>query len=151
MVEIKIEKARIEQAPSQESGFERVVERPVSAVEQTQYEYLAPSLPVTSSIPVATPNHQPYKDPRLIEIEQILEEDLAEYYFQLPDESKIVFKETGEQTAKKINALLGETKVAVQKIVDLIRAWLGLLPGVNRFFVEQEAKIKADKIMLNRI
>jgi hypothetical protein len=36
----------------------------------------------------------------------------------------------------------------VKKILALIRDWLKLIPGVNRFFLEQEAKIKTDKILL---
>jgi hypothetical protein len=57
------------------------------------------------------------------------------------------FKKVGEETVVKINKLLLETKVKVNKIVALIRKWLKLIPGVNKFFLEQEVKIKADKIM----
>jgi hypothetical protein len=37
--------------------------------------------------------------------------------------------------------------VSTKKIFVLIRAWLKIIPGVNRFFLEQEAKIKTDKIL----
>jgi hypothetical protein len=57
------------------------------------------------------------------------------------------FKKSGEETVKKINNLLDKTKIKAGKIIDLIRAWLRLIPGINRFFLEQEAKIKADKII----
>ena len=41
-----------------------------------------------------------------------------------------------------------ETGKAVgRKILKLIRSWLKLIPGVNKFFLEQEAKIKTDKIV----
>jgi hypothetical protein len=42
---------------------------------------------------------------------------------------------------------LGQTKIKVNKIIDLIRRWLKLIPGINKFFLEQEVKIKADKII----
>ena len=34
-----------------------------------------------------------------------------------------------------------------KKIFQLILEWLKLLPGINRFFLEQEAKIKTDRII----
>ena len=39
------------------------------------------------------------------------------------------------------------TKVKVKKILKLILEWLRILPGINRFFLEQEAKIKTDRII----
>ena len=35
----------------------------------------------------------------------------------------------------------------IKKIFELLLQWLKLLPGVNKFFLEQEAKIKVDQIM----
>ena len=63
-----------------------------------------------------------------------------------PEKQK-VFKEEGEKTTKKINILLDATKVNVGKIINLIKHWLSLIVGANRFFLDQEAKIKADKII----
>jgi len=57
------------------------------------------------------------------------------------------FKLKGEETVTKINELLSHTKVKVNKIIALIRDWLKLIPGINKFFLEQETKIKADKII----
>jgi len=48
---------------------------------------------------------------------------------------------------KKINTLLDKAKINLGKIASLIRKWLSIIPGVNKFFLEQEAKIKADEIM----
>ena len=36
--------------------------------------------------------------------------------------------------------------IQMKKILKLIREWLLIIPGVNKFFLEQEAKIKAEKI-----
>jgi len=57
------------------------------------------------------------------------------------------FQVKGEETVKKINILLSEAKIKVNKIVDLIKRWLKLIPGVNKFFLEQETKLKVDKIL----
>ena len=34
-----------------------------------------------------------------------------------------------------------------RKVLKLIKGWLKMIPGVSRFFLEQEAAIKAQKIM----
>lgn len=60
------------------------------------------------------------------------------------------FKQAGEETAGKISILLQTAKVQVKKIVELIVAWLRIIPGVNSYYLEQEAKIKADKILTMR-
>lgn len=57
------------------------------------------------------------------------------------------FRVKGEETTKKINELLGQTKIKVKKIINLIKAWLKIIPGVNKFFLEQETKLKTDKIL----
>ncbi|OGY43375.1 MAG: hypothetical protein A2729_04340 [Candidatus Buchananbacteria bacterium RIFCSPHIGHO2_01_FULL_39_14] len=87
------------------------------------------------------------KSQSLIQIEKILEEDLAETYFRLEPELRQKFKTKGEKTALKISELLGQAKVRVKNIFRLILDWLKLIPGVNKFFLIQEAKIKTDRIM----
>jgi hypothetical protein len=81
------------------------------------------------------------------EIEKILEKDLGEIYVGLPPEKQRQFRVVGEATAGKINELVNQSKVKLKKLIDLIRGWLILIPGVNRFFLEQETKIKADEIL----
>jgi hypothetical protein len=80
-------------------------------------------------------------------IERVLEEDLADLYRELNPAEQAKFRTTGEDTAKKIAALLQEVKVRVSEILSLIRIWLLSISGINRYFAEQEAKIKAEKIL----
>jgi len=91
------------------------------------------------------------KSDTLREIEQILSENLDELYNSLPIEQKNIFKKKGEETASKIELLVKEVKISVKKVLLLIKEWLLLLaqmiPGVNKIFLIQEAKIKADKIL----
>jgi len=80
-------------------------------------------------------------------IENILAKDLEQIYLNLSLEKQKEFKLKGEQTAGEINKLLSQVKVKVKEVVNLIVRWLKIIPGVNQFFLEQEAKIKADEII----
>jgi len=81
------------------------------------------------------------------EIEDIMSEDLQDIYTSLPQNLKNEFKTQGELTAQKIEAILRKTKIKVKEIIKLIIEWLKIIPGVNKYFLEQEAKIKTDKIL----
>ncbi|MCU0679008.1 MAG: hypothetical protein MUC28_00990 [Planctomycetes bacterium] len=81
------------------------------------------------------------------EIERILESDLGEIFSSLPPAKQREFKIAGEETARKINQLMAKIRLNMGKVIDLIRKWLTILPGVNRYFLEQEAKLKADEIL----
>lgn len=94
------------------------------------------------------PSHQgTAKDPLTSEIEDIMSEDLAPMYARLSPEQKIIFKQEGERAAVKIRMLLENVKVKAKSIIEILRRWMRLIPGVNKFFLEQEAKIKADKML----
>ncbi|MDD5071818.1 MAG: hypothetical protein PHQ42_03730 [Patescibacteria group bacterium] len=80
-------------------------------------------------------------------IGKILETGMEEVYLSLPADKQREFKARGEATTREINKLLGKVKVKAEKIVYLIKKWLSIIPGVNKFFLEQEAKIKTDEIM----
>jgi len=81
------------------------------------------------------------------EIEDVLSHDLKDIYLQMPLNKQAEFKMKGEETAREINSLLDMAKIEVGKIIGLIRKWLQIIPGINAFFIEQEAKIKADEII----
>ncbi len=87
------------------------------------------------------------QDEVAIKIEKILEIGIAEEYSKLSPIAKQEFKIKGEETTAKIRELLLSTHVKVKKIFYLIIEWLRILPGMNKFFIEQEAKIKTDLIL----
>jgi hypothetical protein len=89
----------------------------------------------------------PVKDETIIKIEKILEEGMNDSFQRLSPVAQQEFKLKGEQTATQIRDLLKGTHVKVKKILRLILDWLRMLPGINHFFLEQEAKIKTDKII----
>lgn len=90
------------------------------------------------------------KSPELMQIENIMSEGLEDIYLNMSKEKRGEFKTRGEEAAGKIEKLLQATKVNAKKVVDLIKNWLKIIPGVNKYFLEQESKIKADKIIKNK-
>ncbi|HNW20210.1 MAG TPA: hypothetical protein PLA53_00695 [bacterium] len=80
-------------------------------------------------------------------IDDILEDGLADIYQNLPPDKQQELKQAGERTVHQIDRLLDHAKSQLTKIISLIRRFLAIIPGVNRFFLEQEVKIKTDKIM----
>lgn len=91
------------------------------------------------------------KDPLHVAIEDILEQNLVDIYVSLSPTERINFKKKGDETASKIINILATTQATFKKIFNFILAWLKTIPGVNKFFLEQEAKIKTDKIMQLKI
>lgn len=89
----------------------------------------------------------PAKDEMLLNIEKVLEEDLSELYFSLSEEARHEFREKGQVTAKTIKQMIDDAKIKLEVMIKLIIDWLKTIPSVNKFFAEQEAKIKADKIL----
>jgi len=81
------------------------------------------------------------------QIDAILSEGLNDVFLNMDAKQQKIFKEEGEKTTVKINLLLNSAKVKLKNIIDLIKNWLKLIPKINPYFLEQEAKIKADKII----
>ncbi len=124
-------------------GFSREVSKPA------EEERTPPSLTRTTAPqpsvpqPVFTPKSQMRR-----EIESVLEEDLDFLYTSLSPKQRQQFRIEGERTAAKIEIALRRAVVKLIEIITLVRKWLKLLPGVDRFFIEQEAKIKAERVLL---
>lgn len=93
---------------------------------------------------VATPRT---KSERLVAIENVMSIGLEELYAALPAEAQQSVKAEGEKTAHAIESLIESGKIAAKKVLHLLRGWLEKIPGVNAFFLEQESKIKTDRIM----
>ena len=89
----------------------------------------------------------PVKSKSLVDIENVLQQDLADTYFKMEPVLQQKFKIEGEKAASKIEQLLKQAQVNTKMIFKLIWRWLKLIPGVNKFFIKQEAKIKTDKII----
>lgn len=88
------------------------------------------------------------KDEVTIEVEKVLEEGLGEFYASLPPGAKTVFKKKGEEASSEISKMVQNLQLNFKRALQLVRDWLLTIPKVNKFFLEQEAKIKVDKINL---
>lgn len=87
------------------------------------------------------------KDEVTVQLEKILEDGLGDYVAAMPEEARVRFLYKGQETATAITAMVRSLHVQAKKVVELIRSWLLTIPGVNKFFLEQEAKIKTDKVL----
>ncbi len=84
---------------------------------------------------------------RMKQIDKILSAGLEDAYLSLSPQVQKEFKKKGEEATIEINKLLNKVKVNLGKIIKLIKKWLLIIPKINPFFLEQEAKIKADRIL----
>jgi len=98
----------------------------------------------TKKKPTTVPN---VRDTLTVEVEKVMEEGLKDAFKEMTLIQKQEFKIKGEETALQIRDLLRAAHIQVKKIFRLIVEWLKMIPGINRFFLEQEAKIKTDKIL----
>lgn len=103
-----------------------------------------PVQPQTAAAPqiIAAP-----KSPLRKDIEQTLSENINTFYGAMDAATKTAFKAKALETAGKIETMVQSGKLNVKKIISWIREWLQMIPGVNKLFLEQESKIKADKIV----
>lgn len=150
--EQKLEVPIQESKPIQKSAVEKIV-TPENKTEITpsirEKENEVKAAPIVSQIneKVQAPAVSSYQQQRAKEIDTILSEGLNEIFLKMKPEDQKVFKKKGEETVVKINELLNHTKVKINKIIELVRKWLLLVTGINKFFLEQEVKLKTDKII----
>lgn len=141
--DLSLDIEKIEQ--SKESSFEQeVVDFEKKPEEKDQEEEKEE---VISPLAAPAPTLISPEEERRKQIDLILSEGLNDVFLNMTKKQQKEFQEKGIKTVNKINKLLSQTKVKVKKIVDLIKSWLKTIPKVNRYFLEQEAKIKTDKII----
>jgi len=140
---IKPELTKVEKISSSENKIERIlpaaqrkIEVPTKPIERKDVGNFNPA-----------PAASDWQKKQEAAIDSILAEGLGEVFLKMKPEEQKVFQKEGEETVTKISKLLNQTKVKINKIVALIRKWLSLVTGINKFFLEQEVKIKADKIL----
>ena len=135
-----------EAAPEFEVAKERAEKQPAAGKEAAPREPAAPPSAPSKNKKAAKPVPM-LRDEMTVKVEKILSAGLEETYAKLSPVAQQEFKLKGEQTAAKIRELLQAAKIKVRKIFNMILEWLSLLPNVNRFFLEQEAKIKTDRVI----
>ncbi|HJV33415.1 MAG TPA: hypothetical protein VJ694_05300 [Patescibacteria group bacterium] len=100
----------------------------------------APAAPVRAA-------SAPGKDPTTRGVESILEEDLGDTYKKMDPRLQAKFRKEGERVTARIVAMVKAAKLKARETLALISGWLKMIPGANKFFLIQEAKIKTDKLV----
>jgi hypothetical protein len=132
--------------PMPETGKETAHEvRP--RVEQSPVAETFTGAPIAARVvlPVAEPVAP--SDPTIRSIELILSEDMTEHFKAMSPDDQAKFKAKGEETVSKIVTLMQKTALKAKEVLKLVVGWLRFIPHVNKYFLEQESKIKTDKIM----
>lgn len=138
-----------EKSEKVESGREKALESEaaVSALnqeEQKPLEKIGEALKSSGKSPLTITSSDLERQKQ---IDSILSEGLNDIFLNLSVAEQRIFKDEGEKTVLKIDQVLQAAKVKIKIIIGLIKKWLKLIPRVNPYFLEQEAKIKADKII----
>ncbi|MGB0757089.1 MAG: hypothetical protein ACPGO5_01410 [Patescibacteria group bacterium] len=147
--------------PEQRISPEQFPPTPETGAESKPVQEQAPAVEAAPKQPAKTPVAKPHipddeeskeqltpeQEQEMEEIEDILEEDLKDVYAKLDPATQKTFKESGEETTKMVFDLVHQTKIKTRRIVSVIAKWLRIIPGINKYFVEQEAKLKTDKVV----
>jgi len=135
-----------EMPPTPEVGHETAPETRPQAERAPQAETIAEAVPVAPVVlPVAAPEAP--VDPTVRSIELILSEDMMEQFKAMSPADQEKFKAKGEETVSKLTVLMQKTAIKAKEVLKLIANWLRFIPHVNKYFLEQESKIKTDKIL----
>jgi len=105
------------------------------------------AVPATATAQPIAPAVEIQKDEVTIEVEKILEAGLGEYVPDMPEEARQRFLKKGGEVAAQLSVMVRTLNIHVSLVLKLLKEWLLTIPGVNKYFIEQEAKIKADKII----
>jgi hypothetical protein len=122
---------------TQDAFLEQAEDAPTTVIRSAQAADTATASP-TAALP---------KDEVTVKLEKILEDGLGEYVSAMPEEARTRFLYKGQETAAQLSVMVRGLKIHAKKVVELIRDWLLTIPGVNKFFLEQEAKIKTDRVL----
>ncbi len=95
----------------------------------------------------AAPQDDSQKTKTRQEIEEVLSEGLSELYQTMTPQEQEQFRKKGELAATSIEQMVTSFKATAKKVIEVIRGWLSTIPRVNKYFLEQESKLKTDEIM----
>lgn len=143
--ERSVDGAELSSTEADRMAFEQLARKEGSS--EAAGEQKGSTSPLASPLPTQAQVQALEKDQVEFEVENILEDGLKELYGKMPDTVRPLFKKKGEETALAISSMIKSATVKLGDVMKLIFSWLKLIPHVNRFFLEQEAKIKADRIM----
>lgn len=118
------------------------VQQPVEVPKPGARASTSTQAPATPAAPIAQPKTQARQD-----IANVLSEGLTQVYQGMTPQEQQAFRVAGEQAASQIEAMMKGFHATARAVLGIIRQWLRLIPRVNKYFLEQESKIKTDKMM----
>lgn len=127
-------------------GVEQRPEQAVSVSERPPEVQPVDVVPLPNVTPTPVAIHPP-AGTLVKNIEGTMAVGLEDAYLAMDPATQQKFKQVGEETATAIEKLLEQSKIQVKKIVSLLLRWLRIIPRVNPYYLEQQAKIKADAIV----
>lgn len=133
----------VEQTPATEQAFEQYKQVNDEKPDESPYVIKQASRPKTDQVMTDDSG----KSPLQMKYEELMADGLETAYVTMTPAQQEKFRKKGEEVAKAIEDLTIRLKLTARKVLHLLRAWLKLIPGVNKYFLEQEAKLKADEII----
>ena len=136
-----------ERAPEVEKTPETALERSESSAPTNERNDQLPAVlsPTVGASGIA--EAEVTRDPLLIDVERELEEGLWDVYRDLPPDARQQFKAEGERIAHVVRDGIAAGTLVARRLIELITAWLKMIPHVNKWFLRQEAKNKTDDLM----
>lgn len=135
----EVQPAAIEQTPTEQQQTPEVQQPGVRSSNTAQDDTAA-----VQQQPVTPPVE---KTEARKEIEDVLSEGLTEIYQTMTPQEQEKFRIKGEEAATEIEGMMSQFKATARKVAGIIRSWLSTIPRVNKYFLEQESKLKTDDIM----
>lgn len=150
---------------SRESARETVQKLPSEGHQEAHESLIEKAFEEYKQVDERKPNESPYvikkaatkkddtnvqlqtKSQQQIDVEEILATGLADVFQSMSPREQEKFKVKGEETAKTIVTLIQKLKLTARKALHLISDWLKTISGVNKYFIEQETKIKTEEVM----
>ncbi len=120
-------------------------EKVPTAVTYSAPEQAKPSVKIEHSAQSETREE---KTPLRKQIESILADNsITAIYKGLPAERQEIFQKTGEKLAEDIDHMMNANKMNEYKILAGIEKWLGIVPKVDKYYLQQEAKTMLDRVV----
>lgn len=110
----------------------------VVAQEPAQNQAVAAPAPAVIAVP---------PDKVAEDVQKILEDGLEEAIVTMPEDAKQRFLQKGKEIGTIVSDMVRHYKVEVKRVLSMLKEWLTAIPGINKFFLEKEAKIKTDRIL----
>ncbi len=148
MPEQKVEQVPVGQPVGTEAKPEKRVETP-STHEKVQESDATATAAAKAALDDQADKSQPVVGDSVVlaKVENILAKDMDNVFLSMDAATQQKFKVKGEEVAKEIASLLKKAGVRAKDVINLIISWLRIIPKINRYYLEQEAKIKADEIL----